>query len=159
MNYYERREAKTNIAVELEKRGWTIYGWKADNSDLMTDYFEPATWYGLAEKDGFLIVVDKKDLGQYEQFRNVEKGRSDCERCKNTGVDPSGWTLDKARANPREYHKFSDEFQGSGVSLFQDVVSPITSNQSSGRKTSAEEIENRGEGLDCLNRKEGKIMR
>ena len=36
-NYYDFRDAKVLIAMELSKRGWEIFGFKPDESDSMTD--------------------------------------------------------------------------------------------------------------------------
>lgn len=57
-NYYEFREAKVAIAMELMKRDWKVYGFKEDESDSMTDYWSPASWSGIATKNGFVVVVD-----------------------------------------------------------------------------------------------------
>jgi hypothetical protein len=59
MGYYEMREAKVKIAEELSKRGWEIHGFKEDESDSMTDYYSPAYWYGVATKNGYVLVIDK----------------------------------------------------------------------------------------------------
>ncbi|MEC0483429.1 hypothetical protein ABE068_24915 [Bacillus glycinifermentans] len=50
--------------MNLKKRGWNVFGYKPDNSDPMTDYFDPASWDGIAEKDGYIILIDiyKHDL-------------------------------------------------------------------------------------------------
>ena len=57
-NYYSKQEAKVRIAHELMNRGWKVYGYHADESDSMTDYYSPAYWNGIAEKNGFILVVD-----------------------------------------------------------------------------------------------------
>ena len=57
-NYYEFKDAKVAIAMELGKRGWKLYGFHEDESDWMTDYWSPAWWEGIATKDGFVVVVD-----------------------------------------------------------------------------------------------------
>lgn len=43
-NYYEFKDAKVAIAMELVKRGWKLYGFHEDESDWMTDYWSPAWW-------------------------------------------------------------------------------------------------------------------
>ncbi|MCY9599656.1 SAM-dependent methyltransferase [Paenibacillus chitinolyticus] len=58
MWYGDKREAKVLIMRELVKRGWKTYGYKEDCSDSMTDYFDPASWDGLAEKNGYVLVID-----------------------------------------------------------------------------------------------------
>lgn len=60
-NYYDFREAKVLIAMELSKRGWEISGFKPDESDGMTDYWSPADWDGIATKNGYVVVVDCSD--------------------------------------------------------------------------------------------------
>ncbi|WP_125154523.1 hypothetical protein [Clostridium rectalis] len=57
-NYYDMREAKVNIANELRNRGWEILDYKEDESDMMTDYYSPANWGGIAKKNGFVLCVD-----------------------------------------------------------------------------------------------------
>lgn len=59
--YYALRDAKVNIAHYLREHGWTIYGYKADESDSMTDYYSPADWEGVAEKNGYVLVVDMNE--------------------------------------------------------------------------------------------------
>ena len=58
--YYQYRDVKVKIAHRLFKLdGWTVYGYHADNSDSMTDYYDPAYWDGIAEKNGYKLVVDQ----------------------------------------------------------------------------------------------------
>ena len=66
LSIYDKRTAKVEIMGELKKRGWKVYGYKQDKSDPMTDYFDPASWDGIAEKDGYIILIDicKYDLGK-----------------------------------------------------------------------------------------------
>ncbi|EQB4341425.1 TPA: hypothetical protein ACXDAZ_002687 [Clostridium botulinum] len=56
-NYYDMREAKVNIANELMNRGWEVLGYKEDESDMMTDYYSPANWGGIAKKNDFILCV------------------------------------------------------------------------------------------------------
>lgn len=68
-NYYEYREAKVLIARELEKlEGWTVYGHKPNESDPYTDYWSPEDWCGLAEKNGYIFVVN---IGYEEKSREI----------------------------------------------------------------------------------------
>lgn len=64
-NYYDFREAKVLIAMELSKRGWEIFGFKPDESDSMTDYWSPADWDGIATKNGYVVVIDCSDYILY----------------------------------------------------------------------------------------------
>ena len=72
-NYYAKRDAKLNISNALRNFGWKIYGYKEDNSDAMTDYYDPAYWGGIAEKNGFVLVIDcdreseGSDIKQYNK--------------------------------------------------------------------------------------------
>ena len=61
MGYYENQRAKVMMAIALQERGWEIYGWKDDESDMMTDYYSPANWEGIATKNGYVLVVDNSD--------------------------------------------------------------------------------------------------
>lgn len=57
--YYDYREVKVMIAHKLMKmEGWKVYGYKADHSDAMTDYWDPANWGGVAEKNGYVLCVN-----------------------------------------------------------------------------------------------------
>ena len=58
MTYYTKQQARVNIAAALSAKGWRLYGFKENNSDWMTDYYDPADWSGIAEKNGVILVVD-----------------------------------------------------------------------------------------------------
>lgn len=50
-SYYDYREVKVMIARKLmNMEGWSVYGYHEDESDLMSDYWSPAYWDGVAEK-------------------------------------------------------------------------------------------------------------
>lgn len=72
MCYYNNEEAKVNLMHALVKAGWKVYGYKPDQSDSMTDYFSPARWDGIAEKNGFILVVDNKSTS-YSGYKKVER--------------------------------------------------------------------------------------
>ena len=56
--YYDYREVKVLIAHELMKKDdWKVYGYSPDESDSMTDYYSPAHWSGVAEKNGYILCV------------------------------------------------------------------------------------------------------
>ena len=57
-NYYSKRDAKVNIAHQLMSKDWEVFGYSANQSDSMTDYYCPADWNGIATKNGFVLVVD-----------------------------------------------------------------------------------------------------
>lgn len=58
MHYSDKMEAKVKICYALEEKGWKIYGYSPDQSDSMTDYFHPASWDGIASKDGYILIID-----------------------------------------------------------------------------------------------------
>ena len=100
MHWTERRRARVNLALGLQAQGWTLYGFKEDRSDSMTDYYDPASWDGIAEKDGangtFVVVVDVKPSnetilkrsGGYETTKRVPG--DDCTHCQGTGKETHG---------------------------------------------------------------------
>ena len=58
-NYYEYQSICARIAeILMEKEGWKVYGYKEDESDAMTDYWSPAYWGGVAEKNGYVLCVN-----------------------------------------------------------------------------------------------------
>lgn len=58
MWYGDKRESKVQICNALERMGWKIYGFSPDESDFMTDYYCPASWGGIAVKNGYVLNVD-----------------------------------------------------------------------------------------------------
>lgn len=62
--YYQYEDAKLAIMSELANRGWTIHGYRPDRSDSMTDYYCPAHWDGIAEKNGYVLVIDHSRAGE-----------------------------------------------------------------------------------------------
>jgi hypothetical protein len=67
-NYYTKQDAKVRIAHELMNRGWNIEGYRADESDSMTDYWSPAHWGGIATKNGFVLVVDNRYTAEVKEI-------------------------------------------------------------------------------------------
>jgi len=67
MYYGDKREALVMIHGELVKRGWNVFGYRADDSDSMTDYYSPAYWEGIAEKNGFILLVD---INKYDMSKS-----------------------------------------------------------------------------------------
>ena len=132
MHWTERRRARVNIALGLQARGWTLFGFKEDRSDSMTDYYDPASWDGIAEKAGHIVVVDVKPTnetilkrsGGYETTKRVPG--DDCAHCQGTGKEPEGWTFEEALAKPREFNLDHTSRQTPGaVPLMAHVVSPL----------------------------------
>lgn len=127
MDYHAKQQAKVNVAFGLMDDGWTIYGFKNDESDSMTDYYNPAHWDGIAERDGFVLVVDNYGygIGGVTKLRWVIDG--ECSRCHGSGHDPAGWTFQQAQHNPREYHKHYAALEAipHAIALMPDVISPV----------------------------------
>lgn len=68
--YYDYREVKVMIAHKLMKMdGWTVYEYHADESDSMTDYYSPAHWGGVAEKNGYVLCVDVYGASKGKEIR------------------------------------------------------------------------------------------
>ena len=82
MHYTERQIAITNLHDALERRGgWNIVGYWPRDNDPYADYPKPASWDGLATKDGATLVVDRGDLTKSGWERAVNE-RTDGETCK-----------------------------------------------------------------------------
>ena len=57
--YYEYQDVGVMMAHKLmATEGWEVYGYHADESDSMTDYYSPAYWNGIATKNGYILVVN-----------------------------------------------------------------------------------------------------
>lgn len=68
--YYEYQDVKVMIAHKLMAMdGWKVYGYHADESDPMTDYYDPAYWGGIAEKNGYILCVDVCSAREPEEIR------------------------------------------------------------------------------------------
>ena len=68
--YYDYREVGVMIAHKLmNMEGWTVYGYKADESDSMTDYWSPAHWDGVAEKNGYVFCFNVYGASKGEEIR------------------------------------------------------------------------------------------
>lgn len=68
--YYDYREVGVMIAHKLMKmEGWKVYGYKADESDSMTDYWSPAHWGGVAEKNGYVFCFNVYGASKGEEIR------------------------------------------------------------------------------------------
>ncbi len=69
-NYYDYREVKVMIARKLmTMEGWNVYGYHKDESDLMTDYWSPADWDGVAEKNGYVLCVNVYGAAQPQEIK------------------------------------------------------------------------------------------
>ena len=68
--YYQYQDVGVMIAHKLMKmEGWKVYGYHADESDSMTDYYSPAYWGGIAEKNGYILVVNNSYAREPEEIR------------------------------------------------------------------------------------------
>jgi len=68
--YYDYRDVKVMIAHKLMSMdGWKVYGYKPDESDSMTDYYSPAYWDGVAEKNGYVLCVDVYGASEPKEIR------------------------------------------------------------------------------------------
>lgn len=68
--YYDYQDVKVMIAHKLmNMEGWEVYGYHADESDPMTDYYDPAYWGGVAEKNGYILCVDVYGAKEPEEIR------------------------------------------------------------------------------------------
>lgn len=68
--YYEYRDVGVMIAHKLMAMdGWEVFGYHADNSDMMTDYYDPAYWGGIATKNGYTLVVNRSSEAKPEEIR------------------------------------------------------------------------------------------
>lgn len=68
--YYDYREVGVMIAHKLMKmEGWKVYGYHADESDSMTDYYSPAYWNGVAEKNGYVFCFNVYGASKGEEIR------------------------------------------------------------------------------------------
>ena len=75
-NYYEKRKAKVNIANALRNFGWIIHEFHEDESDSMTDYYSPACWHGIAEKNGFVLVIDCDNASEGREIKQYNRSGS-----------------------------------------------------------------------------------
>lgn len=78
MYYYDEQKSLCKICDALRNLGWNIFGYHEDTSDLMSDYFNPESWDGIAEKNGYVFCANVNDwtVKRYsgkEVFTNVEE--------------------------------------------------------------------------------------
>jgi len=114
-DYRDMRDAAVLVGHALEARGWTLYGYKKDRSDMQVDYFDPASWDGIAVKEDRIACVyvsdyEVKSRSGKDETRKIPVPGETCSRCQGSKVDPLGWTLEEAREKPALYH--TDELRG-----------------------------------------------
>lgn len=91
MHWCDKATARANIAHALMARSaWTVYGYKPDRSDSMTDYYDPADWYegAAVHTSGIILVIDRyqghaKDTRT--RVRYVPDPSRPCPTCNTTG--------------------------------------------------------------------------
>ncbi|MBU1747316.1 MAG: hypothetical protein KKA73_06475, partial [Chloroflexi bacterium] len=129
MHWSERSRAVARIGEELQRRGWDLYGYHADQSDLSTDYHNPASWRGVAVKDGVVVGVDVSSydaqMSGKPEYRINMVPDVPCEHCAGTGIHPDGLTYDEAVANPAGQHALIHARQRGGTLGHPHVVSPL----------------------------------
>lgn len=68
--YYQYQDVGVMIAHKLMNMdGWKVYGYHADESDSMIDYYSPAYWNGVAEKNGYILCVNVHGAREPEEIR------------------------------------------------------------------------------------------
>ena len=68
--YYEYQDVGVMMAHKLMAMdGWEVFGYHADHSDMMTDYYDPAYWNGIATKNGYTLVVNCSRDAKPEEIR------------------------------------------------------------------------------------------
>jgi|GEM_PF-3430853 len=129
MHWTERRRAVVRIGEELQRRGWTLYGYTPDRSDAMSDYWAPATWDGVAVKDGATACVDVSEYTTRRAGQDIIEHTSvpgePCAHCQGTGIWPGGLTYEEAKANPAGQHFVEYCAQRGSRPGHPDVVSPL----------------------------------
>ena len=78
-NYYTMQDAKVAIAEYLMRNfpdEWKVYKYSPGESDCYTDYFDPPYWGGVAEKDGYIFVVDACSDRKQEEIRHYHTDES-----------------------------------------------------------------------------------
>lgn len=103
MSYYENREALVKIADALRNNGWTIYGYKEDESDSMTDYWNPASWNGIASKNGYVLIISNHntsysgyEVKKYNYNKSTYKATARITKLETMMNDPASTENEKA---------------------------------------------------------------
>ena len=64
-DFYGKQRATVNIGMALQQRGWQLLGFRADTSDSMSDYHNPARWDGIATHDAYPGVLVAVNVNEY----------------------------------------------------------------------------------------------
>jgi hypothetical protein len=114
MHWTEKQTAKAYFAGVVQRHGWTLLGYSADQSNMMYDHWAPASWSGIAtkEKAGKVFILNvsayKPKVGDKSVLDNPGKA--------SWHVESDGIILD------------------SGVGVFQDGYNAHHRNADAARK-------------------------
>lgn len=90
LSYHDKKGIQANIAHALMAMGgWTIFGYHADASDSMTDYYQPARWDGIAQKGDVVLVIDASGYDAKNSGKEITEYKmlpGPCSPCKGTGL-------------------------------------------------------------------------
>lgn len=124
-NYYTKQEAKVNIAHYLMGKGWEVLGYHKDESDMMTDYWSPASWNGIAIKNGFILVVDNnQDTKEYEVKKYNYNSTSYTDREKISKLEAmtqANGCTEGEETNAKELIKVIQDKESEGISEFEVI--------------------------------------
>lgn len=118
MYYGDKRDSLVVIMEGLKHRGWLIYGYKEDRSNAMEDYFDPASWDGIAVKNGYILVVSN-------QYRSGKIGGSTIHQSYDIKIQKKLQKLYALRDNHAASAGEKENAQAIIDSLSQKVVSEI----------------------------------
>jgi hypothetical protein len=128
MHWTERQRAVACIGEELQRRGFTLYGYTQDKSDPMTDYYAPATWDGVATHPDHPDVVVCVDAARTSQsgrdgwpiFHATPKG-------KTWHVERDGQIV-KTGAGLQRCARWGEEGQAATEALVDKIEAVVTGN-------------------------------
>lgn len=102
MHWTERQHAIVHIGEELQRRGWTIFGYDPGESHAMTDYYRAAHWSGVATCPAYPGVVVGVAVSDYA--------------AKNSGEE--NWPVFHETPDRRAWHvEFAGRIIETGVGL------------------------------------------
>jgi hypothetical protein len=130
MDYLERKRAQINIGHALQKRGWTLWGYHAEESDPMADYRAPASWLGVTthtDHPGVVTCVVVSDTHRSGWLEPEEEYRAagPCTKCDGTGIWPGGLSYAEAVAQPERQHFAAYCAERNSEPMFLSAVSPL----------------------------------
>ena len=102
--YYEYQDVGVMIAHKLmNMEGWKVYGYHADESDSMTDYYSPAYWNGVAEKNGYILCVNVYGAAKEQEITRYNKNYvSMDDKTKETIKKLESMTIDRGASEQEE---------------------------------------------------------